>query len=357
MGANSRLLHTSHAFHSSMMDPIVEPFLELVRSVPLSAPRIPFVSTVTGSWIQSSEATSPEYWARHLRSTVQFSSAVQLLLSDPEQILLEVGPGRTSTTLALQHQLMNPDRIVATMPDSGNPEQDQACLMLAIGALWLNGCNPNWDSLHRDEVRRRIALPSYAFQRRRYWLEPGNLAHLSARVASASSNDPADEPASGARAAQGVQLNTTHQGISRRVVTLIEELLGRKLPTFDSQARFVTLGLDSLLLTQFARAIRSRLGFEVTFRQLSEEYSTTQLLVDAIAGANAPEAEETHTAARANTASARETAEQAPMPQVRQTPDAPMLDARLGRDERGQPAWFVPDPNRPGKYVKVLSHG
>ncbi|MCG6927684.1 MAG: amino acid adenylation domain-containing protein, partial [Acidobacteria bacterium] len=86
-----RALHTSHAFHSAMMDEAIEPFAEHVRSVALDEPRIPFVSTVSGTWIRTEEAVSPEYWARHLRETVRFREGVATLLADSGRALLEVG--------------------------------------------------------------------------------------------------------------------------------------------------------------------------------------------------------------------------------------------------------------------------
>ncbi|MFQ5617142.1 MAG: type I polyketide synthase, partial [Anaerolineales bacterium] len=96
---SSRRLHTSHAFHSAMMEPIISPFTEFVSQFRLQPPRIPFISNVTGNWITAGEATDPGYWASHLRQTVRFAQGVQELLIDPQRILLETGPGRTLTTL------------------------------------------------------------------------------------------------------------------------------------------------------------------------------------------------------------------------------------------------------------------
>src|SRR5208283_787792 len=166
-GVACRTLHTSHAFHSSMMDPVVEPFLRTVEGVRLSPPRIPFVSTVTGDWIEASQATSASYWARHLRSPVQFSKALQVLLEDPARVLLECGPRRTSTSLALQHRPSKPGRLVACMPDSAEPDDEYPSLLLSLGSLWMNGCDVDWSASHEGEVRRRRALPTYPFQRRR----------------------------------------------------------------------------------------------------------------------------------------------------------------------------------------------
>ena len=100
----ARQLKTSHAFHSAMMEPVVEPFATLVRGVTLHAPAIPFVSNVTGRWITDAEATDPLYWARHLREPVRFADGVgELLRADASYVLLEAGPGQTLAPLARQN--------------------------------------------------------------------------------------------------------------------------------------------------------------------------------------------------------------------------------------------------------------
>ncbi len=102
-GIDCRRLHTSHAFHSQMMEPILKPFIEEVRKVQLNPPQIPFISNVTGTWITAQEATDPNYWVKHLRQTVRISEGISVLLQEPNRILLEVGPGRTLCTLVKQH--------------------------------------------------------------------------------------------------------------------------------------------------------------------------------------------------------------------------------------------------------------
>src|SRR5262249_36675530 len=102
-GAVARHLHTSHAFHSAMMEPVLAPFTEVLRKVNFHTPRIPFVSNTTARWIAPEEAQSPEYWAGHVRQTVRFADGVAALMKDARHVLLEVGPGQTLSTLARQH--------------------------------------------------------------------------------------------------------------------------------------------------------------------------------------------------------------------------------------------------------------
>src|SRR5262249_22549704 len=101
-GINCRRLRASHAFHSSMMDAILEPFTAAVGKCRLKPPQIPYISNVTGTWIEAGQATDPTYWADHLRRPVRFAQGVRELAKEPERVLLEVGPGQTLSTFARQ---------------------------------------------------------------------------------------------------------------------------------------------------------------------------------------------------------------------------------------------------------------
>ena len=107
-GIACRLLPTSHAFHSAMVDPVVTPFRELVSRVQRNPPQIPWVSGVTGEWITPTQAVDPTYWARQLRCPVRFMDGVGTLLEDSQRVLLEVGPGSALSTLAKQHPRRRP---------------------------------------------------------------------------------------------------------------------------------------------------------------------------------------------------------------------------------------------------------
>src|SRR5262245_47900266 len=121
---SSRRLHTSHAFHSAMMDPILESFTKEVRKLKLSPPKIPYVSNVTGTWITAEEATEPNYWARHLRQTVLFAAGVRELLREPRRVLLEVGPGQTLAILAGRQKGNDAERLIAS--SLRRPEDNQS---------------------------------------------------------------------------------------------------------------------------------------------------------------------------------------------------------------------------------------
>jgi acyl transferase domain-containing protein/aryl carrier-like protein len=172
-GVSCLHVHTSHAFHSEMMEPILEPFTEQLKAVNLEPPHIPYVSNVTGTWITAAESTSPSYWVRHLRETVRFAAGLHELSQEPDRILLEVGPGRTLSTLARQH----PDKptgqvMLSSLRHLHDQESDIAFLLNTLGQLWLAGIQVDWAGFYAHEPHRRIPLPPYPFTRQRYWIEP-----------------------------------------------------------------------------------------------------------------------------------------------------------------------------------------
>jgi len=168
----SRLLRTSHAFHSRMMDPILDPFTQALSRIDLHEPRIPFVSNLTGNWITTAQATDPSYWAKHLRGTVRFCDGLSILLKEADYTLLEIGPGKTLNTFALANPARKAEQSTfASMVGSGQEQADQEFLLNTLGHLWLAGVPIDWAGFFAREHRRRIPLPTYPFRRNRYWIE------------------------------------------------------------------------------------------------------------------------------------------------------------------------------------------
>ncbi|MBX3328836.1 MAG: SDR family NAD(P)-dependent oxidoreductase [Nitrospira sp.] len=185
-GVQSVRLQTSHAFHSRMMDPLLESFKTQVAGVARHAPTIPWVSNVTGDWIAPSQATDPLYWADHLRRTVRFADGIETLCRKPERILLEVGPGRTLCTLAQQQIDGRPVTALTSLSkpqDGSSASSEPSSFLDAVGHLWANGVAIEWAGLYRGERPRRLPLPTYPFERRRFWVEPVKLSATSQDVA------------------------------------------------------------------------------------------------------------------------------------------------------------------------------
>ncbi|MFI1196259.1 SDR family NAD(P)-dependent oxidoreductase [Micromonospora sp. NPDC020750] len=170
----SKALRTSHAFHSPMMDPILAEFTALMAAVPLRAPKVPFLSNVSGTWITDAQATDPAYWAAHLRQPVRFGDCVATLLAEGTWALVECGPGRQLANLArMQVAKGSPEQRalvpLGSLPGPGEPAGDLAALLTTAGALWCAGVGVRAGS---DPDARRVPLPTYPFERRRYWVDP-----------------------------------------------------------------------------------------------------------------------------------------------------------------------------------------
>lgn len=183
-----RRLRTSHAFHSPMMEAVAEAFVAQVGQIKMHAPQHRYLSNVTGGWITDSQATSAEYWGSHLRRTVRFADCGRHLLQESNDVLLEVGPGDTLLSLLRpQLELRSARALLPSMRHALAVENDRDVWLTAAGRLWLSNIHLDWGGLHRCERRTRMSLPTYPFERQRYWIE-------------AAKSNPAALPASGAAA-------------------------------------------------------------------------------------------------------------------------------------------------------------
>ncbi len=201
-GKRGSKLHTSHAFHSAMMDPALPAFQAELRGVPLSPPTIPYVSNVTGTWISAEEATLPEYYGKHLRNAVRFGAGLDTLFADGPKVFLEVGPGKTLMTFAKQQAGRDSGhQALSSIRHPQGTEDDNAFILASVAQLWQMGGKFDWARCHEGEIRHRIALPTYPFERKSFWIEPA-LAPAPAPVAApvAASAAPKPEQATKPRA-------------------------------------------------------------------------------------------------------------------------------------------------------------
>lgn len=165
---------TSHAFHSVLMEPMVAEFAAAVAGVGRQAPHTPFVSNLTGTWITDEQATDPDYWGSHIRATVEYATGVRAAAAEPGTTLLEVGPGQTLSSLA--RRILTGAGIEATtlasLPHKRDRRTPSETIQRTLGTLWRTGTAPDWAAYYAQQERHRIPLPTYPFQRKRYWLEP-----------------------------------------------------------------------------------------------------------------------------------------------------------------------------------------
>jgi amino acid adenylation domain-containing protein len=310
-GVVCRHLHTSHAFHSAMVEPIIEPLRARLGTIRLSAPTLPYVSCVTGTWIKESEATSAQYWARHARETVRFADGIKTLLaSESAPILLEVGPGNVLSTLAFQALQGATNPVVTSLQDAARESSDRACMLEALGHLWAHGTEPHWSALHAQPLRR-VPLPTYPFERKRFWIE----APPKDRNATGGAGATSPEPAPMSAVSQDVIVMTQPQDtpssaaashiaeLSAAIAAILESLSGSAPPSTTAPISFLEMGYDSLFLTQVAQKIQSQMKVKITFRQLLAQYSTIPTLAAFLAEKVPASAAPAPVAAAASTAS------------------------------------------------------
>ncbi|WP_169708646.1 non-ribosomal peptide synthetase/type I polyketide synthase [Trinickia terrae] len=284
-GVRSQLLHTSHAFHSSMMDAAVEPFLEIVRRMELHAPRIPIVSTATGQPMTDHDATSPLYWANHLRLPVRFAEAVGTLCMEDNVVLLEVGPRTTLCSLAsMQFKRESRQFAISTLNDSARDDEEALSLARALGHLWLAGFELDWQAYY-GRASRRVELPAYPFERKRYWIDPAQTRPAGERHAGQPTPSAADAEAClppAIRETPGKRPATSKAGLLGELKRILESISGESYDDVSPAASLFELGLDSLLLTPLTYKLKEMFGVTVTFRQLLSDLSTLESIVDHI---------------------------------------------------------------------------
>ena len=329
-GVACRLLHTSHAFHSAMMDPVLDAFRTEVATVSLSAPRIRIISTLTGLPLNDEEATSPDYWTRHMRHAVRFSPALLHALDNSTHAFLEVGPRPSLALLARQHSQSRGRSIVASLGDG--PADERTAFLGAAGALWCAGVAVDTGAFDHRENRRHVRLPTYPFERKRHWIDarlPASVTPIaaatplpplmplvptavvpSAPLVSTLSVSPA-VPESLMPMPSAPASNARPQRLVGELLALFEDVSGTELEGVDPGANFVELGLDSLSLTQVALQLQKTYALKITFRELMDGCSSFERLaahIDRLLPA------ETQPAAPAPAAIPAQVAAAAPMP-------------------------------------------
>lgn len=403
-------LHTSHAFHSEMMEPVLKPFTKAFEGIELGAPKIPFVSSMTGTWITDEQATSPEYWAKQLRNAVLFSKGVGTLLEDDNPIFLEVGPSTAlSSAVRKHHTAERPLGIVSTLSAAQRPEPALETTLAALGTLWGAGVEPDWGSFYASESRLRVTLPTYPFARVRHWIEP-ELGWAGKDSADKAVYDDLMRTLHGvderATVSDVQQKPTDHLGRTyARLKTMLFEVTGIAIDPSDDDRSFLDLGFDSLLLTQISGRLTREFGISLKFWELIEEYSSVDTLARYVA---AHTEDEEPPAGEVSEGDGGKGAALDGIPEIRLVPklqpqttsiddeellvlierqaliiDAmaeklrmhvvskgstelppsgtvlwqhespPVPGAKLGRDEKGAPGWFVEDPDQTGQFVKV----
>ncbi|MCP5105490.1 MAG: acyltransferase domain-containing protein, partial [bacterium] len=265
----NRRLWTSHAFHSKMMEPIMSEFGEAVSKIKLNSPRIPFISCVTGTWITDEEARDANYWAGQIRKPVRFSDGTAEIIKDADPVLLEVGPGNGLCLLSKHHKK---DGVLSSLRHVKQTDSDMLFLLRTLGTLWLSGVNIDWNNYYKEENRKRVPLPTYPFERKRYWMEalketPAGGEVETASVSDAGSSGRVEEQPKEAETETGEdqkdfqprpELNNEYTAPTNEIEIVIvgmwEDILAVK--PIGIEDNFFDLGGHSLLATLFLSRIQ-----------------------------------------------------------------------------------------------------
>ncbi|WP_421943901.1 amino acid adenylation domain-containing protein [Pedobacter sp.] len=266
----NKVLFTSHAFHSAMMDPVLEDFKKVVLETKLSRPKITIISSVTGQKLCDEDALDPNYWTNHLRNTIQFSKAIETILNSEPSTFLEIGPGNVNSTLIKQISIQSAIKTKALNSFTNNEEYKS--FLNTLGSLWKFGLEPKLALLYKEKSRAFTKLPTYQFDRKKYWLDI-NKESLNLKL---DSNLEINQ-----HSTANVQIMRKNN-LAAKVKQVLEDASGIEMENVEQDQNFVEIGLDSLLLTQVAISLKKEFGLPITFRKLNEEYSSINALVDYI---------------------------------------------------------------------------
>jgi phthiocerol/phenolphthiocerol synthesis type-I polyketide synthase E len=257
-GITARRVRATHAFHSSAMDPMAAEFGDFLSRVELRRPNTPLLSNLTGTWMSDEQVTDPAGWARQISSTIRFADELDVLLTDPDRVLVEVGPGGSLTGSALRHpKWSSGHRAVRLMRHPIQNIDDRDTFLLGLGQLWAAGVQVEWQPL-TGSTPTLVSLPGYAFARERHWVDPKPVAWLErpSETAGASTN--------GARTHADVSTNG-HSHTEAALRDIWMQCLG--LNSIGRNDNFFDLGGDSLISIGIATNA-SNAGLDVTPQDL-----------------------------------------------------------------------------------------
>ncbi|MDR6499786.1 amino acid adenylation domain-containing protein [Burkholderia ambifaria] len=257
----SVLLNTSHAFHSPLVEPMLDSFQAVAKAVRVARPAIPFYSNLTGAVMD--EAPTDAYWRRHCREPVQFASSVERLAEAGFNVLVEIGPKPVLVNLAR----------ACCAPDAGiqflglqRPQVEQQALVETLSSLYARGVDVDWASTETP-APTRVALPSYPFQRSRTWFQKADTS-MTQTIASPIAATPAHNRS-------GEVLEWLRGKIG--------ELIQADPATINIDLPFLEMGADSIVLIEAIRHIEKQYGVKLAMRRFFEDLATVQALAEYVA--------------------------------------------------------------------------
>ena len=282
-GVKTTPLTVSHAFHSPLMEPMRADFERTAAAVAVSGPKIPFVSNLSGEPLRAGQVPGADYWSRHVREAVRFFDSVRSLHRRGLRIFLEIGPTPTLSGLGAQGLA---DASCVWLPSLRRGRDDWETLLGSLAALYVRGAHVDWRGFDRDYARRTLTLPTYPFERARYWfasaaraprptIEPGTHPLLGRRVRAATTTDVVFERALSVHDPDFVQDHRVHDVVVFPATGYLEMALaaGEAVTGAPSALRDVIIR-EPLVLTEDAKAVQLAVtpdGAGHLFRVFSQE--------------------------------------------------------------------------------------
>jgi len=285
-GIKTVKLSVSHAFHSPLMEPMLADFMEVLKEVTFFPPQRQVISNVTGELAGDTIAT-PEYWCRHVLSPVRFAAGMDRLSRTGAEVFVEIGPQATLLGMVrrLQKGQASPDKgDKATLLPTLRPKDSFQQLLTTLADLYVRGVAVDWAGFDRDYPRRKVVLPTYPFQRQRYWLETESSADEEERqqetteVVTTITNQSFREQLEAAPAALRRTL------LADYICAEMGQAIGLDSPLeIEAHERFFDLGfLDSIMAVELTERIESALECRFT-STLFFDYPTIEAMVDYLA--------------------------------------------------------------------------
>ncbi len=174
-GVKTKPLQVSHGFHSPLMEPMLAEFAVVAKELTYTQPQIDLISNVSGK-LATAEIATPDYWVNHIRQPVRFTQSMETLEQENYRLFLEIGP--KPILLAMGRQCL-PEDVGSWLPSLRPPQDDWQQILTSLGQLYTQGVTVNWSGFDRDYPRSKVAVPTYPFQRQRYWQEVKENGHKS----------------------------------------------------------------------------------------------------------------------------------------------------------------------------------
>lgn len=281
-----RQVNTSHAFHSYLMQDAVNEFTPLLSNISQSKPSLPFISNVSGTYFDDSDLFDQTYWGKHLRQTVKFHDGIAKLLDDGYLIFLEVGPGNTLTSFvnscfaswkAVHHDHDVNILLLTSIRHFRQKQNDSVHFFNSMGKLWQHGIDVDFSSFYQGETRYRVSLPSYPFEKKKYWINPVSKIDICIGAQINPNQSHSSKAKNSLKKSSFLKQDENQSYDLGEVISSIwKDLLG--LNTVELDKSFFESGGDSIWASQLISRIRDKTNIDVPLSIIYKAPSLNQLI-------------------------------------------------------------------------------